>query len=168
MPGADVWGKYEAGLYGEIGDLRALRVAPPDGGSRDVDIEGVIRQSLLRRGYEASDNAPHILRYMLQTAVTNTDEDGLGFMLGGTLGSSSGVNDLGIGLDLPLLGGNSSVRRVAFLFELSLEGPDGALLWRGRAAGRTQFSEAGRIARPLAPLLIERLGRATPAREFAR
>ena len=64
--------------------------------------------------------------------------------------------------------GGGAVRRVAFLFELSLEGPDGALLWRGRAVGRTHLSETGRIARPLAPLLIERLGCATPAREFAR
>jgi len=166
--GADVWGELEAGLYGEIGELHTLRVAPPEGGSRDFDMERAINQSLARRGYETGEDAPHVLRYMLQTALTDSTDEGPGFLLGGELGSSSGVNELGIGLDLPLLGGGSAVRRVAFLFALSLEGPDGALLWRGRAAGRTHFSEARRIARPVAPLLIERLGRATPPRAFAR
>lgn len=166
--GADVWGELEAGLYGDIVDLRSLRVAPPEGGLRDVDMERAINQSLARRGYGTDAEAPHVLRYMLQTAVTDSADEGPGFLLGGEVGSSSGVNEIGIGLDLPILGGGSAVRRVAFLFELSLEGPDGALLWRGRAAGRTHFSEAAHIARPVAPLLIERLGRATPPRAFAR
>ncbi len=167
-PGADVWGSLETGLYGEIGDLQTLQVAPPEGGSGNSEIERVIRASLERRGYDTDGKAPNKLRYMLQTAVTDSPDAGLGVLFSGTLGSGSGVNDFGIGLDLPLFGGGGAVRRVAFLFELSLEGPDGALLWRGRAVGRTHLSETGRIARPLAPLLIERLGCATPAREFAR
>jgi len=167
-PGADVWGELEAGLYGEIGELRTLRVAPPEGSSPDLEMESVLRQSLARRGYDTPDDTPLVLRYLLQTAVTDAADDGLGVMFSGALGSGSGVNDFGIGLDLPILGGGSSVRRVAFLFELRLEGPDGALLWRGRAVGRTHLSEAHRIARPLAPLLIERLGRDTPARRFSR
>ncbi len=166
--GADVWGELEAGLYGDIGELLTLRVAPPEGGSRNFDMERAINQSLARRGYGTDADASHVLRYMLQTALTDSSDEGPGFLLGGELGSSSGVNEIGIGLDLPLLGGGSAVRRVAFLFELSLEGPDGALLWRGRAAGRTHFSSPERIARPVAPLLIERLGRATPPRTFAR
>ena len=105
---------------------------------------------------------------MLQTAVSNSPGDGLGIMFGGALGSSSGVNDFGIGIDLPLLGGSSATRQIAFLFKLALEGPSGALLWRARAVGRTHFSKTKNIARPLASLLLERLGRDSSKRRFAR
>jgi hypothetical protein len=174
-PDADVWGEFETRRYGEIGefdDPRVFHVAPPEGGARDIEMERFIRQSLERRGFAVADNtsanAPHMLRYLMQTALTDADDDGLGILLGGTIGSRSGVNDFGIGLDLPFLRGGSSVRQVSFLFELFLEGPDGALLWRGRALGRTRFSNHGRIARPLAPLLLDLLGRNSPARQFAR
>jgi hypothetical protein len=167
-PGAEVWGEYEAGIYGALGDIPALRIAPPQGGSRDIDIEAAIHLSLERRGYTVAGDAALTLRYMMQTALTDSDDSDLGVMLGGSAGSESGVNDFGIGLDLPILGGGSSVRQVSFLFELVLEGPDGALLWRGRASGRTLFSGHERIVRPLAPLLIERLGRQTARRRFAR
>ncbi len=167
-PGADVWGEFETGLYGEVGDIRALHVAPPQGGARDIDIESVIRLSLERRGYALAVDAPLTLRYMIHTVLTDSGDQDLGIMLGGSAGSSSGVNEFGVGLDLPFLSGSSSVRQVAFLFELALEGPDGALLWRGRASGRTHISSAKRIARPVAPLLIDRLGRDTAPRGFAR
>ena len=64
-------------------------------------------------------------------------DGGLGVAVGGNAGNTSGVNEIGIGLNLGLLSGNSSVRQVAFLFELALEGVDDALLWHGPAAGRT-------------------------------
>ena len=59
--GADVWGTYETGLYGEVGDLRSLHVIPPEGGARNVDVERVIRRSLERRGYALANDASHIL-----------------------------------------------------------------------------------------------------------
>ncbi|MDP6474075.1 MAG: hypothetical protein QF449_01165 [Alphaproteobacteria bacterium] len=167
-PGAEVWGEFETGVYGEVGDIGAIRVAPPRGGAPDSDIEGIIRLSLERRGYSLDGEAPLTLRYMIHTALGDSGDSDLGIVLGGSVGSSSGVNDFGIGLDLPILGGSGSVRQVAFLFELALEGADGALQWRGRASGRTQFSEPKRIIRPLAPLLIDRLGRDTARRRFAR
>ncbi len=167
-PGADVWGEFETGVYGEVCDIGAIRVAPPRGGAPDSDIEGIIRLSLERRGYSLDGDAPLTLRYMIHTALSDSGDSDLGITLGGSAGSSSGVNDFGIGLDLPILGGSGAVRQVAFLFELALEGADGALRWRGRASGRTQFSEPKRIIRPLAPLLIDRLGRDTARRRFAR
>ena len=105
---------------------------------------------------------------MLQTAVSNSPDDGLGIMFGGALSSSSGVNDFGISIDLPLLGGSSATRQITFLFELALEGPSGALLWRARAVGWTHFSKTKNIARPLASLLLERLGRDSSKPRFAR
>jgi hypothetical protein len=166
--GADVWGKFETGVYGDIGDIPALRVAPPDGGLPNAEVERIIRTSLDRRGYAVAEDAPLTLRYIIYSTLTDSGDGGLGVAVGGSAGSSSGVNEIGIGLDLGLLSGNSSVRQVSFLFELALEGADGALLWRGRAAGRTRISGDQRIARPVAPLLIDRLGRETASRRFAR
>ena len=167
-PGAEVWGNFETGLYGDVGDIRALHIAPPEGGAPDPDIEDVIRTSLERRGYTLDTDAPMVLRYMIHTALTDSGDRDIGVVLGGSVGSSSGVNDFGIGLDLPIFSGGDSVRQVAFLFEFALEGPDRALLWRGRASGRAHFFDQQRIARPVAPLLIDRLGRETPPRSFAR
>ncbi len=167
-PGADVWGNYESGVYGEIGDIQALRVAPPDGTPPDGDIEAIIHRSLDLRGYAANADAPLTLRYSVHSTLTDSADEGIGILIGGSAGNKSGFDELGIGLDIPFLSGSDSVRQVAFLFELALEGADGALLWRGRASGRTHFSGDKRIARPVAPLLIERLGRETPSRRFAR
>ncbi len=158
-PGADVWGNYESGLYGEIGDIQALRVAPPEGTPPDGDIEAIIHRSLDLRGYAASADAPLTLRYTVRTTVTDSGDDGIGILVGGSAGDKSGLDELGIGLDLPFLSGSDSVRQTAFLFELALEGTDGTLLWRGRASGRTHFSGDKHIARPVTPLLIERLVR---------
>ena len=169
--GADVWGNFETGVYGEFGNIPALRVAPPEGGPPNADVERIIRTSLERRGYTLAEDAPLTLRYIIYSTLTDSGDGGLGVAIGGNAGSSSGVNEIGIGLDLGLLSGNSSVRQVAFLFELALEGADGALLWRGRAAGRARSAGGPgdqRIARPVAPLLIDRLGRETASRRFAR
>ena len=166
--GADVWGKFETGVYGDIGDIPALHVAPPEGGAPNADVERILRSSLERRGYVVAEDAPLTLRYIIYSTLTDSGDGGFGVAVGGAAGSSSGVNEIGIGLDLGLLGGNSSVRQISFLFELALEGADGALLWRGRAAGRTRTAGDQRIARPVAPLLIERLGRETTSRSFAR
>ena len=166
--GADVWGNFETGVYGDIGDIPALRVAPPAGGAPNADVERIIRTSLERHGYTVAEDAALTLRYIISSTLTNSGDGGLGVAVGGAAGSSSGVNEIGIGLDLGLLSGSSSVRQVSFLFELALEGADGALLWRGRATGRTRISGDQRIARPVAPLLINRLGRDTKSRRFAR
>jgi hypothetical protein len=167
-PGADVWGNMESGVYGEIGEIASLRIAPPEGAEADGEIEAILGRSLALRGYTASAEAPLALRYMMHTTLTDGGDDGLGIAVGGSAGDKSGVDEFGIGFDLPFLSGGDSVRQTAFLFELRLEGADGALLWRGRASGRTHFTGAARIARPVAPLLIERLGRETPPRLFAR
>ena len=167
-PGADVWGNFETGIYGDVDDIRVIHIAPPEGGAPDPDIEGIIRTSLERRGYTLDTDAPLVLRYMIHTALTDSGDRDFGIVLGGSAGSSSSVNDFGVGLELPIFSGGNSVRQVAFLFELALEGLDRALLWRGRASGRAYFSNPQRIARPVAPLLIDRLGRETLPRSFAR
>jgi len=167
-PGADVWGKFETNVYGEFGDIAALRVAPPEGGEADTDIERIIRTSLERRGYTHGGDAPLTLRYMIHSTLTDRGDEGLGIAVGASVGSSSGVNEIGFGLDLPFLSGSDSVRQVSFLFELALEDADGALLWRGRATGRTHISGDSRIARPVAPMLLDRLGRETAPRRFAK
>ena len=168
VPGADVWGNFETGVYGDIGDIAALRVAPPEGGEADAAIESIIRTSLERRGYAHSADAPLTLRYVVHSTLTDRGDEGLGIIVGASAGSSSGVNEIGFGLDLPFLSDSDSVRQVSFLFELALEDADGALLWRGRATGRTHFSGDSRIARPVAPLLLDRLGRKTAPRRFAK
>jgi len=127
-PNAHVWGEYDSQLYGELGPIDALQIAPPEGGERDDGLESAIHRSLDRRDYQANGDTSLILRYMLQTAVSNSPDDGLGIMFGGALGSSRGANDCDIGIDLPLLDGSNATRQISCLFELALEGPSGAVL----------------------------------------
>jgi len=167
-PGADVWGHFETGVYGEIGDISVLRVAPPEGGETEADIERIILISLERRGYAPAADAALTLRYVVHSMLTDKGGEGLGIAVGASAGSSSGVNEFGFGLDLPFLSGSDSVRQVSFLVELALEDSGGTLLWRGRATGRTHLTSKSRIARPVTPLLLDRLGRKTPPRRFAK
>lgn len=98
---------------------------------------------------------------------SDAEDEGLGILLGGSAGSG-GSNDVGVGLDLPLLGGDRKVRQTAYRMELSLENAAGTLLWRGHAKGNARVAEPGAIARPIAPLLLEWLGKDRPPRSFSR
>ena len=160
-PGAEVGGTFESNVGGDSGALGALRVAPPEGGEADADIARIIHTSLERRGYTHGGDTPLTLRYITHRPLTDRGDEGLGIAVGASVGSSSGGNEIGFGLDLPFLSGSDSVRQVSFLFELALEDADGALLWRGRATGRTHISGDSRFARPVAPMLLDRLGRET-------
>lgn len=166
-PGAVAWGEYQATSYQPIDEIEAVALAPSQGAEPDPEVEAALGRSLDRRGIAVAPDAPLRLRYRLHAVPSDAEDEGLGILLGGSAGSS-GSNDVGVGLDLPLLGGDRTVRQTAYRMELSLEDAAGTLLWRGRARGNARVAEPGALARPVAPLLLEWLGKDRPPRSFSR
>ena len=113
-------GQFENGVYGRFGDILALRITPPEGRPPNAGVERAIQTSLERRGYTLTKDAPPTLHYIISSTFTYSNDGGLSVAIEGNAGSSSGLNEIGIGLDLGLLSSNSSVRQIAFLFELVL------------------------------------------------
>ena len=162
-----VWGTLDATVYGALDAIEAVALEPAPGAARRPEIEARLARSLGWRGIAVQDEAPLLLRYVIESTPVATEGDGLGIMLAGS-GGSSGDNDLGLGFDLPLFGDRGKQRQTAFLLELRLAERDGTLLWRGRARGRARLTGEPAIARAVAPLLLGQLGRTEPGKAFSR
>ncbi len=167
-PGAVVWGTLEATAYEPIEMPHAVSLAPRGAVPADPAIEEQLAFSLGRRGIEVRKGARRVMRYLLHTVAMDAEPEGIGVLLGGTIGSSGSGTDLGLGLDWPLLSGGGETRLTAFLMELSLFDDDGTILWHGRAEGRSRARAPDAILQPVAPALLNWLGSDTRGRSFAR
>jgi len=170
-PGATLWGTATANLApareGASVPVEAVRVLPRGASGAHDAVEQALIRSLGFRRVTVDDGAALTLRYAWHAVPADADDEGLGVLLGGSV-SDSGNNDVGLGLDLGLLTGESSVRVTAFLLELVLEDASGTQVWRGRADGHARAREDERILRTLVPVLLNYLGEPLKPRRFTR
>lgn len=166
-PGRLIKGTVEATLEGEAVAPNALWLAPIAGAPPEPGVEEALRDSLSLRGVEVATEAPFVLRYAFVGAPTTLDDAGLGIGVGGVVGSS-GTKDTGVGVELPVFAERRGDEGVAFRLDLALERRDGKRLWRGRAEGLARPLTPGAIARPVVPLLLNRLGQSAPRQGFTR
>ena len=166
-PGRLVKGTIESANEGEAVAPRALHIAPQHGAETEPAVERALRDSLSLRGIAVEPGAPFALRYRYVGVPAALDDSGLGIGVGGVFGSS-GTQDLGVGVELPVFSDPARGSGTAFRLDLSLERPDGRRLWRARADGLARPIEPYAIVRPVVPLLLNRLGETTPPQSFTR
>lgn len=167
---AVIKGELETTRLAEIGELDTLALGPAEGKAPVPALEEALRTSLERRRVAVTDGAPFTLRYLYVGTPTTIEDPDLGVGLAGSVGSSSG-GSLGIGIELPIFGlfeRDRGVAGTAFDLALTLEDGAGRALWRGWTRGLSRAVTPGALARPLVPLLLERLGEDTPRRRFLR
>jgi len=170
-PDTVIKGHLESVRSGDIGPIERLALAPARGQPPEPAVEEALRTSLERRRSAGVPSAPLVLRYHYVDVPATIDEAAFGVGVLGSVGSS-GSRDVGIGLELPILdwltGTDRQVAGTQFDLTLTLEPGSGDPVWRGRAGGISRALSPAAVARPLVPLLLDRLGRDTPRREFLR
>lgn len=166
-PGRIVKGTIEATLEAEAIVPSALALAPAATEASEPEVEAALGEALDRRGIALAPDSPFVLRYAYVGVPTTLEDPSLGIGVGGVFGSS-GTHDVGVGVELPVLGERSGGEGIAFRLDLALERRDGARLWRGRAEGLARPLALRAILRPIAPLLLNRLGETTPRQRFTR
>jgi hypothetical protein len=166
-PGRLIKGKIESTSEGEAVAPSALGIAPQQGATAEPAVEDALRASLSLRGVAVEPGAPFVLRYRYVGVPITLDDPGIGIGVGGVFGSS-GTQDVGVGLELPVFFDYAGDSGTAFRLDLSLERPDGRRLWRARADGLARPIDPYAIVRPVVPLLLNRLGETTPAQSFTR
>ena len=166
-PGRLIKGTLESTSEGEAVVPSALGIAPQQGATAEPAVEAALRASLSLRGIAVEPGAPFVLRYRYFGVPTTLDDPGFGIGVGGVFGSS-GTQDVGVGLELPVFSDYAGDSGTAFRLDLSLERRDGRRLWRARADGLARPLDPYAIVRPVVPLLLNRLGETTPPQSFTR
>jgi hypothetical protein len=166
-PGRVLKGEVESERLVEVAAPEALALLPWPDHPVEPEIEAALERSLGRRGIGVAPGAAYRLRYRYAGVPTSFDDPELGIGVAGTSGSS----DVGVGIAFPILDlfeDRPGPAGTSFRLELVVEGPDGRMVWRGRAAGLARALSTAAIARPLVPVLLDRLGADTPRRAFIR
>lgn len=166
-PGTLINVKIESTQEAEPVAPSALSIAPLAGAAPEPGVEDALRRSLSLRGIAVEPDAPFVLRYAYVGVPKTFEDQSLGISFGGVIGSS-GTRDVGVGLDLPLFEEVPGNQGIAFRLDLTLERRDGKRLWRGRADGQARLLAPGAIARPVVPLLLNRLGETSSRQTFTR
>lgn len=135
-----------------------VALAPCDGTAATLELRFALEGQLERLAIDTSDEAPLRLAYCV--ALVPLDQLA-GYLpdiaVAGTIGSA-GSSDIGVGIGVPVLGGSGRVSRYRFEITVTIEDRNDLALWSGRAAGAAELYSFRRIARTVAPLLLERLG----------
>ncbi len=163
-PGATLSGRVQATAFETIPRVTKVALASPGGDAGDPETEALIAAALAVRGVAVDAESGLLLVYLVQTTPSERARGWPDLIFAGTVGSS-GNNDFGIGLDIPILGGPRK-RQTRYLIELALKAPDEVLLWRGRATGLSRADETGEIVRRVLPELLRALGRTVESRSF--
>jgi|GEM_PF-4066760 len=158
-PGGDVFsGRIDAAAIAPLPAGAPFSLAVEgDGPTRAALIER-LRRLLVARGHGIDANAPHVLSFRVITVAAGGRASLPEVGLAGVIGSS-GTRDVGVSIDLPILGlGGAPRNRYRYVAEIELRDRAGALVWRGRVDGLAATRDADRIAARVLPPLLDRLG----------
>ncbi len=166
-PGRMIKGTVEATLEAEAIVPSALWLAPAEGAAAEPGVEAALRDALDWCSIEVAPDAPFVLRYAYAGVPATLDDPSLGIGVGGVFGSSGG-HDVGLGVELPIFSDRRGDEGIAFRLDLALERRDGTRLWRGRADGLARPLPPRALLRPVALLLLNRLGETAPRQGFTK
>ncbi len=160
-------GTIDAVVDRPVPALESVALAPRNDGVAILEIGFELKRALASRAIAIDDEAP--IRLVYGAAIDSLDltEGTLpDIALGGTIGSE-GTTDIGIGIGVPLYGGEGGPGSYQFAIEASLETRDATVIWRGRAAGAAAHYSFRAIVRTVIPLLLDRIGETVRKQPFS-